>query len=197
MTYASSTPPFEDDRRGLARIDAIAWTNRAVDLLHQPAARRPVRDHADGDRRHRRHRGQRRGDPPLQAHVGLAGGVPDAAHGLDQAGLALGLGLAPQVADVHGEVLRVGAEVVVPDAVVDRRVVEHDTLVAHEQLEQVELRLRELELTRTPPGPPSRRVDAQVGQLDDLVSRCPSGACGASSARSRASSSSSSNGFGR
>ena len=99
----------------------------------------------------------------------LAGGVADAAHGLDQAGLTLGLGLAPQVADVHGEVLRVGAEVVVPDAVVDRRVVEHDTLVAHEQLEQVELGLREIELTGAAPGPPGRRVDAQIGQLHDLV----------------------------
>ena len=98
----------------------------------------------------------------------LAGRVPDAADGLDQPRLALGLGLAAQVADVDGEVLGVGAEVVVPDAVVDRRVVEDDALVAHEQLEQVELGLRQVQLAGAAPRPPRRRVEAEVGELHRL-----------------------------
>src|SRR6478752_1571159 len=65
--------------------------------------------------------------------------VPDAAHRVDQLGLAGTLQLAAQVRDVHRQVLGVRPEVVTPDPLVDRRVVEHDALVAHEQLEEVEL----------------------------------------------------------
>ena len=45
--------------------------------------------------------------------------VPHAADRVDQLGQITGVDLAAQVADVHGEVLRVGSEVVVPDPLVD------------------------------------------------------------------------------
>src|SRR6187200_3460691 len=75
-----------------------------------------------------------------------SGGVTHAADGVDQLGLARLLQLATEVGDVHREVLRVRAEVVAPDPLVDRRVVQHDALVAHQQFEQVELGLGQLDL---------------------------------------------------
>lgn len=60
--------------------------------------------------------------------------------------------------------LEFGPEVVVPDPVVDRRVVEHDPGIAHEQLEQLVLRLAELELAVAVPRTPAGRVDAQVAE---------------------------------
>src|SRR4051794_39803437 len=55
-----------------------------------------------------------------------AGCVPHAAHRVDQLVLARALELAAQVGDVHRQVLRIRPEVVTPDPLVDRRVVEHD-----------------------------------------------------------------------
>src|SRR5262245_57585330 len=80
------------------------------------------------------------------------GGVPDSAHGVDQAGLARLLRLAAQVADVHVERLRGRLEVEAPDALVDLVAREHDARVVEQQLEQVELGLRELELAVAAPG---------------------------------------------
>src|SRR5262245_25666409 len=77
--------------------------------------------------------------------------VADASHGVDELALAITLELSAEVADVHGEVLRIGTEVVAPDAVVDRAVVEHDPAVAHEQLEDVELGFRQLDLAAAAP----------------------------------------------
>ena len=138
----------------------------------------PVAEHADRQGGERGHRPDGDGDLPAQAHcpwtarlrpvgaTGLigAGDVADAAHGVDQPLLPAGLGLAPEVADVHGEVLRIRSEVVVPDPLVDRRVVEDDAGVADEQLEEVELRLRQVELVVASPDAAGGGVDAQVAE---------------------------------
>src|SRR3954467_9434655 len=65
--------------------------------------------------------------------------VADAADGVDEAGLALGLGLAAQVADVDLEGVAGGREVVAPDVLEDAAAREHAARVRHEQLEQREL----------------------------------------------------------
>src|SRR4051794_30389118 len=71
--------------------------------------------------------------------------VADAAYGADQARLAARLGLAPQVADVHVEGLRARPEVVAPHALEDLRPRQHLARIAHEQLEQQELRAGQLD----------------------------------------------------
>ena len=92
--------------------------------------------------------------------------LADTTHRVDQPLRSVLLGLAAEIADVDGEVLRVGSEVVVPDPLIDRRVVEHDPRVADKQLQQVELGLGELESPATPRRDPTGRVDRQVAQLE-------------------------------
>ena len=73
--------------------------------------------------------------------------------------LARLLQLAAQVADVHGEVLGVGAEVVAPDPVVDRRVVQHDALRCAPAARAGRTRswtARSRARRATPGGPPGR-----------------------------------------
>src|SRR6266567_972740 len=65
--------------------------------------------------------------------------IADAAHGVDQARLALRLGLATEVADVHLERVGGGREVEAPDLLEDLRARQHLAGVAHQQFEQVEL----------------------------------------------------------
>src|SRR6476620_1395412 len=77
--------------------------------------------------------------------------VADAAHGANEAGLAVGFGLAAQVPDVDVERLRRRLEVVPPDALVDRVARDDDVGVREQQLEQVEFGLRQLELAVAPP----------------------------------------------
>src|SRR5579859_176357 len=71
--------------------------------------------------------------------------VPDTADRLDQPRLAACLGLAAQVADVDVERIRGRPEVVAPDPLEDQGAGEHLPRVAEEELEQVELRPRELD----------------------------------------------------
>src|SRR6195952_1846417 len=65
--------------------------------------------------------------------------VPDPAHRVDEARLALGLGLAPQVADVDLEGVAGGREVVAPDLLEDAGARQDPARVRDEQLEQREL----------------------------------------------------------
>ena len=102
---------------------------------------------------------------------------------MDDLAVAFTFQLAAQVGDVHGKVLRVGPEVVAPDSVVDGAVLEDDALVAHQQFEQVELGLRQLDLALATPDPARCWIDAQVGQLQRLVDRV---FLGAGSAQQRA-----------
>ena len=81
-------------------------------------------------RRARRRRPRAQPPPPRRGRAWpessrLSQRVPDPAHGLDQTRPAAGLGLAPQVADVHVERIRREAEVVAPDALEDDRAREH------------------------------------------------------------------------
>ena len=122
-------------------------------------------------------------------------GVTDAPDRVDEARRAVGLGLAPQVPDVDVERLRRGLEVVAPDALVDRLARDDDPRVEHQQLEQVELGLGELELASGPPRLAALRVEHEVGDGQAvspsvmLLRR--------RRARTRANSSSSANGFTR
>ena len=69
---------------------------------------------------------------PAPHEVSLAQHVADAAHGVDQARLATGLGLAAQVADVDLERVGRGREVVAPDLVEDELAREDASWVLHE-----------------------------------------------------------------
>ena len=78
-------------------------------------------------------------------------------------GGASDLGLAPQVSDVHVERLRRRFEVVAPDALVDGVARDDDAGVEHQELEEIELGLGELELDRAAPRLASHRVEHEIG----------------------------------
>ncbi len=78
-------------------------------------------------------------------------------------------GLAAEVADVDRQVLRVGAEVVVPDPVVDRGVIEHDPGVADQQFEQIELGLAEFDVAPGAADPTAGRVEFEVVEGQQLA----------------------------
>src|SRR5919204_2107687 len=114
---------------------------RASDRAVRTArAWRSATSRATPPRRSRRSRSPCRASAVAETSWFLAQRVTDAAHGLQDARLAVLLELPPQVADVHPERVRGRAEVVAPHALVDLRPRQHLPRVAHEQLEQVELR---------------------------------------------------------
>jgi hypothetical protein len=81
---------------------------------------------------------------------------------VDQFERRSGLGeLAPYIADVARQVLGVHAEVRAPDLSVEHRVVQYESFVAHQELQQLELRLGEPQFALTPPCLPGARGDAQ------------------------------------
>ena len=179
------------------------------DLRAQLAQRRRRRPHAARGARRRRSTtdGQRdrggdgaRGeqhDPPAEGHGrGVAQDVADAAHGVQQPRLAAGLGLAPQVADVDLQRVGGGPEVIAPHAVEDLPAGEHLARVVQEQLEQQELRARQLDQPLA-----AAHLVATAGRARGRRSagprRSPLQPERRSSARSRASSSSSANGLDR
>ena len=88
---------------------------------------------------------------------------------MDQPRLALGLGLAAQVADV--DLQRVGrrGEVVAPDLLEDERPLEHPPRPPEEHLEQRELGPGELDLPLAPADLPGGDVHREVGEAEHLV----------------------------
>src|SRR5712671_253869 len=78
--------------------------------------------------------------------------VTRAAHGVDEPLLLFAFGLAPQIADVDVERVRRMTEVVAPDSLVDEGAREHLTRIAHEELEEVRLRRRQLDAAAVAPG---------------------------------------------
>ena len=120
----------------------------------------------DGDR-DRGCRQQRHAE--TEAHLLLAERVADAAHRVDQARLAVCLGLAAQVADVDLERVRRGPEVVAPDAVEDHVARQHLARVAQEQLEQEELGPGQLDRPVAAADLARARVERQVGEREQLV----------------------------
>ena len=78
------------------------------------------------------------------------------------------LGLASQVADVDAQGVRGRTEVVTPDVLEDRRARQHLARVLEEQLEQQELRLRELDETLAAVDLVGDRIEDQVGEPQRL-----------------------------
>ena len=95
--------------------------------------------------------------------------VPDAADRVDESGRAVDLGLAAQVPDVDVERLRRRLEVVAPDAFVDGVAGDDDARVEHQQLEQIELGLGQLELAPGAPRLAPFRVEHEIGDGQCLV----------------------------
>src|SRR5579872_3860943 len=110
----------------------------------------------------------RRAEQAVRESSFLPQGIADAADRLDQARLAPCLGLAAQIADVHVERVRAEAEVVAPHALKDDRSRQHLTRVQHEELEQRELRARELDLVVAAMHLARRRVEVEVGEAQRL-----------------------------
>src|SRR5581483_1997655 len=102
-------------------------------------------------------------------HLLLPERVPDSAHGVDQARLAGRLGLPAQVPDVDLERVRGWTEVVAPDPVEDHVAGEHLPRVAQEELEEQELRPRQLDRTVAAPNLAGARVEGQIGEGERLV----------------------------
>src|SRR5579884_2123468 len=90
--------------------------------------------------------------------------VADPTHRVDQPGLAAGLGLAPQVADVDLERVTGGREVVAPDLLEDAASGQHPARVGQQQLEQGELGAGQADLPLAAAHLPGLRIQRQVGE---------------------------------
>src|SRR6184192_3462595 len=99
----------------------------------------------------------------------LAQRVADTANGVDQPRLAAGLRLAPQVADIDVERVRAVAEVVAPDSLEDHRSRQHLPWVQHEELEQRELRSRQLDRLAAALDLARARIELEIGELQGLA----------------------------
>jgi hypothetical protein len=94
--------------------------------------------------------------------------VADAANRVDEAAVSSGLGLAPEVPDVHVERVRRRPEVIAPHALEDDRAREHLAWVPQEELEERELGAREVdEFPRTADLARSR-IELQVTEAEDV-----------------------------
>src|SRR5579875_3974918 len=109
--------------------------------------------------------------PSPSAPDGLAEDIADAAHRMDQARFALGFRLPPQVADVHLERVGVGPEVVTPDPVEDQLAGEHLARVAQQQLQQEELRARQLDASLATEHLAGAGIEGEVAEAQHLVVR--------------------------
>src|SRR3954447_6890933 len=89
--------------------------------------------------------------------------VASAAHGVEDARLAAGLELAAQVRDEYVDGVRLGERRVAPDIVEQGLARHHQTLVAHQVLEQLELARRQVDATLAAEDLARVRVEAQVG----------------------------------
>ena len=200
-----AAPRRADQRRSVAGAASVRLldqvgprsTSGGVDL-----ARASTVAHVDVDEhRHAEHDGH--GDGGRAASrasrrrrlTDLAQHVADAAHRLDQARLAAGLGLAPQVADVDLERVGRGAEVVAPDPLEDQLAGQHLARVAQEAARAGRTRCGSARSRAAAADLVGDRVERQVGEAQRLG--CAPAAVRRSSARSRASSSSSANGLTR
>jgi len=83
----------------------------------------------------------------------------------------VGEGNAAQVADVDGQGVGGGAEVVAPDALEDRPALEHLARVAQEQLEQEELGLGQVDRPVAAADVARHGVEHEVGEAELLVGR--------------------------
>ena len=116
----------------------------------------------------------------------------DAAHGVQDPRLAVGLELAAQVADEDVGHVRAGIEGVAPDLLVQAAAVEDLAGVAQEELEQLELAAGQAELAPAAP----RGEPAGSSSMSPAASRSPAaGGRRRSSACRRAETSSSANGL--
>src|SRR5213075_3181009 len=102
--------------------------------------------------------------PAVSENSSLAQGVADAANRLDQPRLAARLRLAPQVPDVDVERVRAVAEVVAPDALEDHRPCQHLSRVEQEQLQQGELRSRQLDRLAAAADFTRAGIELEVGE---------------------------------
>ena len=180
------------------------WSRVAEQLVPDGEVRREARRSPPRGRRRRGQQDHPAGQRPPVARTEPAVAVrtsrqhvPHTAHGVDQPRLALGLGLAAQVADVDLERVGGRGEVVAPDLLEDEGPVEHPARPAQEHLQQRELGAGQLDRAVAAAHLAGGRVQGQVGERQHLVSsvRSSAGATRRSSARSRASSSSSANGL--
>ena len=163
------------------RLRAIAQL--AVDLAVELAGGEQVGE-SRGEHHRDRHRGGRdERDAPAEAHGSrrpqrriavershqVLQNVAHAAHGVQQAWLAAGLGLAAQIAHVDAQRVRARAEVIAPHVLEDDRAGEHLLGVAQEQLEQQELGAREVQRALPAPGLVGEPVQAQVLEAQRLL----------------------------
>src|SRR5437763_1433791 len=99
----------------------------------------------------------------------LAQDVTHAAHRVEQAGPAAGLGLSPEVSHVHPEGVGGGAEVVAPHRLEDLRAGQHLPGMLEEQLQQQELGLGQIAGPVAALDLVGGRVQHQVGVDQDLA----------------------------
>src|SRR5205085_11014487 len=112
---------------------------------------------------------RRRTDPRRTGSVlrVSAQAIAGAAHGADEVRLEWLVDLAPQVADVHLDDVRVAREVHAPDVVEDLGLGRDVSVPAHQVLEQRELAARQADLRLAVTSLPAGRVEPQRSELED------------------------------
>ena len=178
-------------RSGAGDVARLA-EQRLVEARPQPVLGVEVRGRRPDDRDQRGDRGHAQRDAPLEAHVRTT--YPTPAHRVHEARLTLGLGLAAQVADVHVERARTGLEVEAPDVLVDLLARQDDAGVLHQQRQQVELGLGEVDVAIRR-GAPRAAAGRGGGRRRRARARRPRAGAGAGARGRRARSSSSENGL--
>src|SRR4051812_42039454 len=99
---------------------------------------------------------------PLRDRSWSAHYVPGTAHGVQYARLTLGLELAPQVGDEHVDGVGLAERGIAPDLLEQLVARDHQSLVAHHELEELELAGGELEQAIAAGGLVRGRVELQV-----------------------------------
>ena len=133
---------LKSERMRCTVSEPIATAKRAQD--HERQQRRDARE-ADADRQPVEARRQSRAGALHGARSLRAKDVAGSPDRVQQARLALGLELAAQVRDEHLDRVRRGEGVIAPHLVEQALAGDHDALVAHQVLEQLELALGQLD----------------------------------------------------
>src|SRR3954462_14234626 len=162
---ALRTSPLKSSRMRWVAIWPIAPPNSIRITRVRPAetaARRQRTGHERGCRRRRPKRPRRFAAPPIALRLEDVAGT---AFGVEQARLVAGLELAAQVGDEDVDRVRRRHRIVAPDLVEQALAGDDQALVAHQELEQLELAVGQLDLAPAAAPLAGVRVEHEVAAL--------------------------------
>src|SRR5215218_7357506 len=160
---ALRTSPLKSSRMRWVAIWPIAPPKSIRITRVRPAETAARRQRTGHERGRRRRRPKRFAAPPIA--LGLED-VAGTALGVEQARLVTGLELAPQVGDEDVDRVRRRHRVVAPDLVEQALAGDDQALVAHQELEQLELAVGQLDLALAPVHLTGVGVEDEVADLE-------------------------------